>query len=216
MIWEAEEEGGDREAMSRHLEGRILEWVPGGDGVWCGAVSRMAADIWERDLGGRPVPEDFFALLAARVLWRMGDPVGAWRVLSRVRPSWVGEEGIAAAVLGSGDSDLPLLVHVSGGVVWPVVGGVWGTGPEWGLDLGRIAAMAQGELGLLPRLRKLVEQVSGTWDGTGGVGGVRLRGDRREAGAACRYCRTVLSRLGPDRGWERVPDVRWERLALRR
>jgi hypothetical protein len=216
MIWACEcGSGGEREAMDRHVAGRLADWVPGVGGIWREAVSAAVVDVWERELGRRVVPDALFALLASRVLWRMGECARACEVLGRVRPGW-GSGEIPSVLLGSGDRDLALLVHVAGRVVRPVAGGVLGSGPEWSLDLGRLSALVQGELGLFPRLRRLVEQVAGTWDRSGGQGGLRLRGEPGEASAACGYCREVLRRLGSERGWARVPEVRWERPTLRR
>lgn len=201
--------------MRSHVAARLSTWAPSVDETDRGAVAAAVADVWDRELGRCSVRDSLFGLLAARVFWRFGQPDAASRILECIRPEWAPSTAEGAWLLGGGTS-VPLLGYVSMGLVRPVGGWDGLPGPTWSLRLDRLADAEQGALGLYPRVRRVLDQLTPTWDGSHGRGRLRLRGADDGAIEVREYCRACLVRTGSDRGWTQVPEVLRETARLRR
>lgn len=207
MIWAGPvTEDIDREAFQRHVRGQFSAAARGHGETLDGFDDAAAAlaDIWARDLGRRPVPDGWVALLGARVLWALRERRAAWRMVV----NWTGaaSAGWYAPVVQRGGPSLTGGLALGAGILSPAHSAMHPDGASWRLQAERLRGGAGNlELAFRGRVRRVLEGGAEVWDHFGGQGLLVVRG--RVDGMLTGFLEDLLDRIRHERGWKRSPDI---------
>jgi hypothetical protein len=220
MIWRADTTGGCcPDAVREHLRGQLMDQVGGrlSNPTLLDDVAAALAATWRNDLQGIALPPDSLLLMAARTLWRVGEPDAA-RALTDGVAGEVDASRRLLELVEAGGPTLSACIGLGSRVLRPARMAAAGGGPCWTLDLAGLTTPSGelAELGVPVRVRRILTRTAEIWDRTdgGGVLGI-ARPPPRAASHLARLirreipdlCRLVLERLQADRGWIRCPSV---------
>ena len=186
---------------------------------WLDEVAMGLAAAWMNEFRRMPLPSATLSLMATRILWRLGEEDAVQAMLRKVAE----EKGVVRSLLDvvkSGGPSVPACFSLGAGIVRPSTSALDGMRPIWILNLERLitAAGPLVEFGLLKRIRVVLEQVAGVWDGSLGCGALgipRIPGDTLSHSVRVvneevpAWCKAVLDRIQVERGWKMRPDVRY-------